>query len=184
MRPALPFLALLLSTVACVFATPIITTHRVPDNGIEPQVAVDPTGTLHLIYFKGDPAHGDVFYTRSINSGATFQPPTRVNTEPNSALITGAVRGPQLALGKDSHPHVIWTAPRMQLLYSHLNNDKSFDPQRQITNGIDGGASIAADPSGNVYVVWHALQTKESEEANRRIYVARSTDDGKPFAPA
>ena len=174
--------ALLLSFVACAFANPTITTQRVPNNGLEPQVSVDSTGTVHLIYFKGDPGHGDVFYTRSSDSGKTFQPSLHVNSQRDSALIVGSVRGPQLSLGREDRPHVIWTSPRGALLYSRLI-DGSFQPQREITTGIDGGGSVAADARGNVYVVWHAPQTKESDEGNRRIYVARSTDDGKTFAP-
>ena len=38
-----------------------VTLMRTPDGGIQPQVAVDRKGALHLIYFKDDPAAGDIF---------------------------------------------------------------------------------------------------------------------------
>src|SRR5439155_17032742 len=38
-----------------------VTTLRVPHGGIQPQLAVDDKGTIHLIYFRGDPGHGDLF---------------------------------------------------------------------------------------------------------------------------
>ena len=36
-----------------------------PNGGIQPQAVVDDAGVVHLIYFNGDPAGGDLFYVRS-----------------------------------------------------------------------------------------------------------------------
>src|ERR1700726_2427868 len=76
--------------------------QRVPDGGIQPRVAVAADGTIHLIYFSGDPAAGDIFYVR--NSGK----PIRVNSHPGSAIALGNIRGPQLALGRSGRVHVAW----------------------------------------------------------------------------
>src|SRR5882672_10947460 len=72
-----------------------VTTVRVPHGGIQPQVAVDDKGTLHLLYFAGDPSHGDLYYVRSADAGASFSDPIRVNREPGSAIAVGNVRGAQ-----------------------------------------------------------------------------------------
>jgi hypothetical protein len=50
---------------------------------------------------------------------------------------------------------------------------------------LDGGGSVAADARGNVYVAWHgnAAETGNTGEAARRVFVARSTDDGRTFSP-
>src|SRR2546429_244602 len=64
------------------------------------------------------------------------------------------------------------------------NSEKAFEPQRnlmQYATGGDGGISIAADAHGAVYAVWHAMGA-EPGEGHRRVYLARSTDDGKTFA--
>ena len=45
---------------------------RLPEDGIQPQVAVDDRGTLHVVYYKGDAHHGDLLYVRSSDFGATF----------------------------------------------------------------------------------------------------------------
>ena len=80
------------------------------------------------------------------------------------------------ALGKNS-----------PMLYARLADDgKTFEPQRNVITkyaGLDGGASIAADNGGNVFVAWHAPTSKGAGEAARRVWVSRSTDDGKTFAP-
>jgi hypothetical protein len=36
--------------------------YRVPNGGIQPQVAIDDKGMLHLVYYTGDAHHGDLFY--------------------------------------------------------------------------------------------------------------------------
>jgi hypothetical protein len=51
-----------------------------------------------------------------------------------------------------------------------------------MTTGLDGGGIVAADKSGNVYVAWHGVNKGERGEENRKLWVARSTDDGKTFA--
>jgi hypothetical protein len=59
-----------------------------------------------------------------------------------------------------------------------------FDPQinvMQFSGGLDGGGSVAADKSGNVHVAWHGNGDKEGEE-NRRVWITRSTDEGKTFS--
>jgi hypothetical protein len=37
-----------------------VTLVRVPGGGIQPQVAVDEAGTVHMIYYQGDPGNGDL----------------------------------------------------------------------------------------------------------------------------
>jgi hypothetical protein len=54
--------------------------------------------------------------------------------------------------------------------------------------GLDGGGSIAAVRKGNVYVAWHAVGESEATgtgkegEARRRVWVAKSEDDGGTFS--
>src|ERR1022692_918634 len=79
----------------------------VPDNGIQPQVAVAGAG-LQLAYFAGDPKHGDVFYVRSDDFGRTFSSRLRVNSQEGSAIAIGSIRGAQIALGKQNRVHVAW----------------------------------------------------------------------------
>src|SRR5262249_51549302 len=132
---------------------------RVPNKGIQPQVAVDDKGVLHLIYFLGDPGHGDIFYVRSSDEGATFSRPLQVNSVSESAIAMGNIRGAHLAVGKNSRVHVAWNASGKRvrgnegMLYTRLNDEgTSFELQRNVfaaAAGLDGGGSVAADDSGN-----------------------------------
>jgi hypothetical protein len=165
---------------------------RVPDRGIQPQVSVDDKGVLHLIYFRGDPRHGDIYYVRSSDYGDTFSRPLRVNSVPESAIAIGNIRGAQMAVGKNARVHVAWNASGKKvrgnegMLYTRLKDDSSaFEDQRnviQFAGGLDGGGSVAADDAGNIYIAWHAAEPGEKGESNRRVWVARSTDEGEKFA--
>src|ERR1019366_449896 len=84
-----------------IAAAPVVTTMRVPDNGLQPQVAIDSRDTVHMIYYKGEAGAGDIFYVRSTDGGATFSRPIRVNSQRGSAIAMGTIRGAQLAIGKD-----------------------------------------------------------------------------------
>lgn len=165
-----------------------------PDGGIQPQAVTDQTGTIHLIYFKGEPGGGDLFYVRRRGNDAAFSAPLRVNSDRGTAIATGSVRGGQIALGRNGFIHVAWNGSKpiernglkqTPMWYARLApGGSTFEPQRAIgsrTRHLDGGGSIAADRGGRVYVVWHAAGLEDGEP-NRPIYVATSTDDGARFA--
>ena len=175
-----------------------VTTVRVPNGGIQPQVAVDDNGRLHLIYFAGDPSHGDLYYVHSAEAGASFSDPIRVNHDAGSAIAVGNIRGAHLAAGRNGRIHVAWngtralpsdstnsTAQRLPMLYTRTNDaGTAFEPERNVIQssfGIDGGGALAADRSGRVYVLWHAPAPGHEGEEHRRVWIARSSDDGKTF---
>lgn len=167
---------------------------RTPDGGLQPQAAIDGSGALHLVYFKGDPLRGDLFYVRREAEGADFSAPIRVNSQPGSAVAVGTIRGAQIAVGRAGRVHVAWNGsskaePRgasneAPMLYSRLDDSgTAFEPQRnvcQFAYGLDGGGSVAADEAGNVYVTWHSMSGAR-DESERRVWVAASHDDGASF---
>lgn len=192
-------LSLVVLPVLAVFSAgssprlPGITLMRTPNAGIEPRAIIDTNGVAHMIYFKGDASAGDIEYVRREPGAKDFSTPTRINSQPRSAIAIGTVRGPQMALGRGGRPYIVWLGssearPRgpdgtMPVLFSRLSDSgPSFEPQRnliQYTREIDGGLSVAAEED-KVYVVWHA-RGEAPGEANRRVYLTLSTDDGKTF---
>jgi hypothetical protein len=167
---------------------------RVPDRGIQPQA--DGNGVVHLIYYKGDPRAGDLFYVRSENGASSFSHPLRVKSYPGSAIAMGNIRGAHLAVGKKGRVHVAWNGSskaepkgpkgEFPMLYTRLNDTgTAFEAQRNIIQsaaGLDGGGSVAADESGNVYVAWHAPAPGSTGEEQRRVWIAKSSDEGKSFS--
>jgi hypothetical protein len=172
-----------------------VTLVHLPDGGIQPQVTVDARGIVHVLYFKGDAAHGDLFYVR-LQSDGTFSKPLRVNSRTGAAVATGSMRGGHLAIGKNGRVHVAWPGSGQALpkaagdatpvLYTRMNDaGTGFEPERNVVQqrvvGLDGG-TVAADPIGNVYVAWHAFEPDLRGEADRRVWVTRSRDDGRTFS--
>lgn len=173
-----------------------VTLIRTPENGIQPQARVDNQGVVHLIYYKGEAGGGDIFYVRQEPGKQTFSPPIQVNTRPHSAMAAGTIRGAQMALGRNGRVHVAWNGPapekggymKAPMLYTRLNDaGTAFEPERDVitsARGLDGGGSVAADNQGNVFVLWHAPKPGNTNgEAGRAVFIARSEDEGKTFAP-
>ena len=124
-----------------------------------------------------------LFRSVSKKPGGTWSAPRTVNSEPDSAIAMGTIRGAQIAIGKDNALHIVWNGPGNHkrgipapLLYTRsLDGGASFEPQRDLradTQALDGGASIASSPKGEVFIVWHgAPANAQPGEINRRVYM-------------
>lgn len=165
-----------------------VRTVRVPGGGVQPQVVAS-GGAVHLVYLAGEPGKADVFYVRSSDEGRTFSTPVWVNSQPGSAVATGTIRGAHLAVGKNGRVHVAWNGSAqagMTMQYARSDGKgTTFEPQRNLmqkTSALDGGGSVAADATGRVYVAWHGrAEGAVKGEMGRRVWVARSDDDGATF---
>jgi len=187
----LVFLCAALLLAPQLFGLPRVALQRVPDGGLQPQVVTDHSGIVHLVYYTGDASAGDLWYIHSTAGG--FTQPVRVNSVAGAAVATGNIRGPRMAIGRNGRVYVAWngsdkTGPAMRapMLFTRLNDaGTAFEPERNLIHQawvIDGGGGIAADRDGRVYVFWHAPLPGTEGEENRRVWMARSDDDGLTFA--
>jgi hypothetical protein len=188
----MPLVAWLLLSIWLAFvagpAASAVTIRRLSHGQIQPQALRDASGRIHLLYFSGPPAGGDLYYVTSDDDGGTFSPPVRVNSQPGTAIATGTVRGGQLTLGAGGRPHVSWNdAQGKQVFYSRMDAaGRGFEPQRGLMRrslNLDGGGAIAADGRGGVFVAWHGndARTSARDEASRTVWIATSHDDGATF---
>jgi hypothetical protein len=187
----------LLSLSALAAAAGPVSIERLPAGALQPQAVQGDDGAIHLVWLTGEPGTADIVYQRRAANNQPPAAPVRVNSQPGSAIAIGTVRGARIALGKAGRVHVVWNGSSSDpqrpsqgaaLFYSRLDNTgKKFDPQRNLlgkTAFLDGGASVAADGAGRVFVCWHAAPSIDSKEmTERRVFVARSDDDGASFAP-
>lgn len=166
--------------------------ERVPEGGVQPQVVTTGDGTLHLVYLTGDPRGGDVRHVVKKAGAPGWSTPRTLNSTPGTAVAAGSIRGAQIAVGKDDSLHVVWNGPGRKdqpapLLYARsLDGGTSFEKQRDLragTEGLDGGASVAASVKGEVFVVWHGAPAGAAPgEIHRRVFVLKSTDNGGSFS--
>jgi hypothetical protein len=73
------------------------------------------------------------------------------------------------------------------MFYTRLKpTEDGFEPQRslsRVTTGLDGGGTVAADATGRVFVAFHARGVNDPPgESNRKLWVARSEDEGATFS--
>jgi len=161
-----------------------------PERGIQPRALMDADSTLHLVWYKGEAGGGDLFYARQ-PKGGNLSAALRVNSEAQTAVSAGTIRGAQVVLGRAGSVHVVWNGARAKndkdsrppMFYTRLEAGKSaFEPQRALTESkwiLDGGGAVAADHAGHVFVIWQAGDG--SGEANRRVLARVSSDDGQTF---
>ena len=169
--------------------------ERLPAGGLQPEVAVDASGTAHWVWLSGEPGAADVYYRRVPAGPEAASPPLRVNQSPGSGIAIGTVRGARVALGRGGWVHVLWngsatarpTAPAgSPLLYSRMQaGSPGFEPERNLltrVGSLDGGAAVAADPGGGVFVLFHGSPLGSAPgESHRRVFLSRSRDDGRTF---
>ncbi|MBL9144197.1 MAG: hypothetical protein JNM99_11010 [Verrucomicrobiaceae bacterium] len=172
-----------------------VTMARVPEHGVQPQIARGSDGTLHLVYLVGDAVACDLRYSTKPAGATSWTAPITVNSDPHSAIAMGTIRGAQLAIGRDGTVHVVWNGsnksvpPRSPapLHYAQRSRDGSFTTQRNVrgdTQALDGGASIAASAKGEVFIVWHGAPAEaEPGEEHRVVFVLKSADNGHTFGP-
>lgn len=164
---------------------PAIRLETVPDHGIQPLLATDARGMVHLIYFKGATADGvdpsGHLYYRAYEQGR-WSPAVQVSSSPFDRK--DAIARASLALDSNGRVHVTWLNSDLPaLMYSRSDIDrKRFAAERAIVRepmqGVESSASIAAWEN-TVSIVWHAGDL-DAEEA-RRVYAIRSQDAGAGF---
>lgn len=130
--------------------------------GEQPQVAIDLSGTIRLVYGNAD----RIYYSRSMDGGKTFSQPELVGSVREMHL--GMTRGPQLASSKDLS--LVTAIDKNGNIHAFKLSHKSDTWEKAgNVNDTDGSApeglmSISADDKNNFYAVW--LDLRENRKNN------------------
>src|SRR5262245_50140001 len=155
-----------------------VTVLRTPDNGIQPQAATDAQGTVHLIYLKGEPRAGDIFYVRRQPGQKEFSKPIQVNTQPHTAMAMGTIRGAQLAVGKNGRVHVVWDAMGEGASNDSHPHHASDAPHSDAAHAPDTHTPHAPDAAQA-----HSRPAHHNSNGKTPLYYARLSDAGTAFEP-
>lgn len=153
--------------------------HAIPKDdfviakGQIPNIAEDNSGTIHLVYGKGD----SIMYCFSPDKGNSFSAPALVAVLPG--LFSYAMRGPQIAATSDGP--VITGCTSKGNIFSYRKVNEKWQQGARIndadTVAKEGFMALAADGK-NVFAVWLDLRGNK----RNKIYGAASEDDGKSWS--
>jgi hypothetical protein len=147
-----------------------------------PSVAVDISGNIYVVWQDTRGGVGDIYFAKSTDGGATFNPNVRVN----DADTDSAQFEPDMAVDTNGNIYVVWTDTRNGYCDTYFakstDGGATFSPNVRVndTSSPTGGnySKIAVDTNGNIYVVW-----ADGRNGNLDIYFAKSTDGGATFSP-
>ena len=163
------------------------------DNQYGARLAVGADGTLHVVWLDFRNQSWDVYASRSLNGGLTWQPSVRVDHAPSSGEgfpNENLDQNPAIATTRDGTPVVAW---------SNLGGarvDRGIAAARSTTGGatwtgdvgVDGSDAVEADQwapalavarDGTIAAAW-----QDHRDGVNQIYLATSTDGGASFGAA
>jgi uncharacterized repeat protein (TIGR01451 family) len=151
------------------FAPPLNVSNN-PDRSSDPQLAVDESGAVHVVWQQETP-WVEVFYARRASDGS-WSSPQNISNNP------GSWRRPQLAVDRSGAVHVVWqqeTPGNPAIFYARRSSDGSWStPQNISSNYYSEFPQLAVDGGGAVHVVW-----RQGSE----VFYARRSSDGTWSSP-
>ncbi len=184
-------LSTLALSLASVSASEVVTV-RLPDGALQPRTVSVGDGSTVVVFLQGNPQASEVKLATLNNAGALDTPVT-INTPATEAIAMGTVRGPSIAVGSQGIRQVLWhgkggtaaDGKGSALYYARVNVSGKTTPPQDVmgtTTALDGGAAIAADAAGHVWLVWHALPAGKAGESERRLFIRQSSNNGATFS--
>jgi hypothetical protein len=115
----------------------------------------------------GDAENSDVYYTKSLDGGETFEPNSRVNVKGMNGEWYSLFLGASIDVEKDGSPHVTWMDGRnghWDIYYTYSkDNGSSFVGDIRVSDDVvpsfQGRDDIVLDNLGRPHIVWQDNRT-------------------------
>ena len=158
------------SDEGCNFG-PAIDVSNQSGASLDPQI-VTSGNRVYLIWEHTPGNNGEIFFTRSIDSGASFESARNIGNN------TGFNGFPQMT-ASGNNVYLVWHDATKGILFTRsTDNGASFESARIIGNSSGSNEFPQITASGNkVYVLW----INNSDKKYGQIFFARSTNDGVSF---
>lgn len=147
-------------------------------------ICVDSRNRIHVVWTYQSGSTFDVYYSRSVDGGATWSPPRDIVNSPFPAT------SPNIAVGPTDTLHLTWLDRRLggnaRVFYS-----RSFDAGTnwEVGRDISGPAPLSAGPAlisvdhrNRVHVAWH-IGDPDTQQGIAQVYYCRSVNGGISFQP-
>jgi len=144
---------------------------------VGPDIAVDSSGHLHLVWSDSSPGNYEVFYAKSTNGGATWSTSKRLTWNAGWSL------NPGIAVSGLNNLYVVWSdsSPGVNEIYyvRSMDGGAAWTTGQRLTwnAGFSYAPDITVDLSGNPHVVWY-----DDTPGNQELYYLRSADGGASWS--
>jgi hypothetical protein len=143
-----------------------------------PTIAADSSGFLHVFWHAGTGGYNQIYYKKSTDGGNSWTASKRLSW-------TDGNEHPEIAVDLSGHLHLVWYAPTGMYLdtYYRKSTDggSTWTASKRITFSFGQDSAfpvIAADPSGNIHVVWN----ENVWAGDWRVYYKKSSDGGATWS--
>ena len=147
---------------------------------LNPAIAVDPSGNLHLVWHDDTPGKREMYYKKSTDGGSTWASSQRLTWTSGFSYFP-----PAIAVDSSGNLHVVWaddTPGNEEIYYTKSTNaGATWTASKRLTWTAErsNNSSIAVDPSGDLHLVWD-----ENESGYDETYYKKGTDGGATWTTA
>ena len=133
------------------FSLPLLVSDSFARNRIRPDVGVDASGAISIVWFDSRNGQEDIYFVNSTDGGVTFGKNKGIATESTSEEI------PEIFVEDDGTVHVVWQYNLGEgVRYANSTND--FNPAQTIVTTAQA-PSIAGSPDGSS--IWVSYRKKD-----------------------
>jgi len=161
--------------IGCASATSAFSSQLLVSEGYTPDVAVDGSGVIYVVWEEllpeGWPTGDYIFISKSPDGGGSFAPKVPI------CKGEGLVFYPSIAIDGSGNVHVVWLNDEYHIYYANsIDGGSTFSNRVKVSDAVASCLThpdIAVDSNGVIYVVWGG--------DDDYIYIDKSTD-GTTFA--
>jgi len=146
-----------------------------PAGSSSAQIAVDSGGNINVVWVDNTPSNYQIFFSGSIDGGATFSTPKNISNDPRGADY------PYMTVDSGDNINVAWVvSPRVvpSIIFFSRSSDGgvTFSPPIALSTKPSRGPLVAVDSAGNINVAWI-----EGNNGPVQVIFSRSSDGGATF---
>ncbi|MFC2156051.1 sialidase family protein, partial [Acidobacteriota bacterium] len=142
-----------------------------------PDIALDSSGNLNLVWTGGNPGDYEIYFSRSTDNGATWS--SFVNISNSSGLS----QSPVIAVDSSGNLNTAWydNSPGNYEIYFSRSTDNGTTWSTPVnvsnTTATSYAPAIVVDTNGNLCIAWYDKKTNTWQ-----VYFSRSTNNGTTWS--